>query len=126
MDVYGPVEKETYQITNPLNTFIDLCVTYVAGLPDFDKYCLWRITVGSATINHLLIFNELSPNSVYWIYLFFKFYKNTFHSTFNLPSSFIKWKHYFSDPDYFLQLPQSSQLSIIREIIPEYIVTLET
>jgi len=126
MNIYGPNISEKYSYNKALIKFIDDCTKYVSKLPDFSKYCVWRYTIGSASINTLLIFNKVSDNSPYWTYLFFRYWNNTyFKSGSVVPQPFTKWKDYFTNPDSFNKLPKDKQIKIAGGIINEYIKLLQ-
>lgn len=122
----GPAITEVLNYKESLIKFIDHSSKYVANLSDFDKYCLWRYTIGSASVNSQLIFGRASDNSPYWTYLFFLYYNNTFKGTHALiPGTFNPWKKYFDKPGLFNKLGAESQLNIAGRVIEEYIRRLQ-
>lgn len=116
MNSYGPNLSETYTNNPALIKFMDQCTKYVAKLSEFSRYCVWRYTIGSASINSYLIFGKPSENSPQWAYLFFKYCKN---SNITIPSSFKKYKPYFQDPEGYRKLP--NRMEIAQELISAYI-----
>jgi len=121
---YGPELFQKYTNNNFLLEFIDDCNSYVGKLSDFKKYCIWRYTIGSASVNSKLIFNKLSDNSNYWSYLFFLYYNNTFTSS-KVPKPFDKWKVYFNDPKAFTKLTVPDQSIISNGLIDSYIKIMQ-
>lgn len=121
MQSYGPKIVEKYVNSGALIKFIDDCTKYIEKLPDFNRYCIWRYTIGSASINSYLILGKLSDNSTQWIYLFFKYYKNTFGKAKVLPKGWNKWFKYFDNPQASKNLSDSDK----RDIIIQYIFTLQ-
>jgi hypothetical protein len=127
---YGP--KSGPGVNPPaLVEFIDDCDDYLFRLSEFDKYCVWRYTIGSASINKYLIFHKyenddlMDDNSYYWTYLFF-LYWNTNGSKEKLPNDFIRFKLFFDQPSRFLSLKISQTKSnITRIIITNYINKLQ-
>ncbi len=123
---YGP--RPGPGVNSPaLVDFIDDCDDYLFGLPEFEKYCIWRYTIGSASINKFLIFHKyenndiLDENSYYWVYLFF-FYWKTNGSDERVPEQFLKYAQFFKNPSSFLNIPKDSTKSIVaRYIITNYI-----
>lgn len=110
MESYGPNLSETYTNNPALIKFMDQCTKYVAKLDNFSRYCIWRYTIGSASINSFLIFNKPSDNSVQWAYLFFKYLKNSSISP--IPSSFKKYKPYMDHPESIREDPSVAVLLI--------------
>lgn len=128
MTSYGPSILEKYTYNQSLNKFIDDCTKYVGGLGAFGKYCVWRYTIGSASVNSFLIFGKIGSNAGYWTYLTFLYYYNTYISAkfkATLPKAFSKWKEYFSDPSKFTKLSRLDQDNVASEFIPRYIVYLQ-
>ncbi len=120
----GP-QSHTYPDTfpKPLIQFIQNCTEYIAYLTPFNQYVVWRYTIGSASINTRLIFGELSDNSKYWCFLFFKYANNTFgDGTSYVPKAFKKYNIYFSDPTSFNGLATTAQ---IEDIIDKYTKLLQ-
>lgn len=129
---FGPGDT-SYLSTLQVNLidFIRKSSEYVANLSEFDKYVIWRYTIGSASINSFLIFGRiktLNDNSSYWCYLFFLYWKNTFggsrESWILVPSSFKKYRKYFETPELF-----KSKIGVkekdIEDIIKLYILRLQ-
>jgi hypothetical protein len=114
MQSYGPNLSETYTYNAGVLKFIDQCTKYVSSLSDFDKFCVWRYTIGSASVNSYLIFGKLSENSVRWTYLFFLYYKNTFG---------IKYLH---EPAAYAQYSLKKQQEIAEFLIQTYILKLQS
>jgi hypothetical protein len=117
---FGPGCKQA--LSQPLIKFIQQCTKYFGRLIPFDQYVVWRYTIGSATINHYLIFKELGENAQYWCYLFILYFKNTFNHA-SVPLAFQKYKHYFDDPQLFLNRVSTKG---IEDIINLYINRLQT
>ena len=90
----GPDQTETYIYKQSLLQLINDSVRYVGGLSNFDRYCVWRYTIGSASVNSQLIFDKTSDNAPFWTYLFFKYYKNTYGTGQLLPGAFTRWKSF--------------------------------
>jgi len=122
METYGPQISETYRNSKGLIDFMNKCVKYVSSLDDFSKYCVWRYTIGSASINSRLIFGKLSENAPQWTYLFFLYYRNTFSYSARLviPKQFKKWSKYFSDPESYRALSLPDRQRFADEVITQY------
>lgn len=119
---YGPNSVQNYKYSESLRLYQKMCISYISKLSPFDKYCVWRYTIGSASVNHLLIFNKLSDNSPRWTYLFFLFYHNTYGNKY-LPSDFRLYEQYFINPKSYNNSPD--KLFIAETIIRFYIKRLE-
>jgi len=78
MNSYGPNLNETYTDNVALLQYMDDCTRYVSSLSPFERFCVWRYTIGSASVNHALIFGKLSDNAQRWTQLFQIYYRNTF------------------------------------------------
>lgn len=108
MQSYGPNLSETYTNSTALVKFMDQCTKYVSSLTNFEKYCVWRYTIGSASINSFLILNKLSTNAPQWAYVFFKYYKNTFGPV-GIPASLKSFKSYVENPELIKKSPGDVQ-----------------
>lgn len=121
----GP-DSSSHEINKDLLKFMERCDLYIANLSDFDKYCVWRYTIGSGAINNQLIFDKLSDNGPRWTYLFFLYWKNTFKDNkSSIPTSFSKWKVYFNDPRKLSTSSQDIQKKVSSDLIDKYIDHLE-
>ena len=114
---YGPSVTEN-SMYNAVIDFMDRSRNYVARLSPFDKYILWRYTIGSASVNSLLIQHKLSDNSPRWTYLFFKYYHNSGDT--RIGRNFVQWKQFFSSPESFNKLPREEQIGIAGQVIVAY------
>ena len=125
----GPDSELPYTIPVGLRKFMLNCTRYVAGLPLFDQYIIWRYTMGSASINAFLIFGKISntDNAVYWVFLFFLFWRNTEQRVGrgNVAPQFAKFEQFFRDPDSLMALPAERRLVVAEQVIPLYIRALD-
>lgn len=124
MSTFGPDKTSSSKLSPPLLKFIDSCTKYISNLTDFNKYCVWRYTIGSASINTRLIFNKPSENSPRWTYLFFLYHKNTYPTNRKVPRDFYQWQSFFDKPDSYNQLPLDKQLLIANKLIDSYTILL--
>lgn len=122
---YGPNPTEKYTNNSALNKFIDSSIKYVSSLNPFYKYCLWRYTIGSASINSRLIFGKMSDNSPYWTFLFFLYYHNTNPTVGNLPRMFLPFYEYFRNPISYNALALDKQMEIAQGVIIAYTASLQ-
>lgn len=123
--LWGPSEDVTI-ITKSLNNFIKSCNTYVAKLKTFDQYCIWRYTIGSASVNTYLITGNFGPNVPYWSSLFFKYYHNTVSGQIKIPISFRTFVNFFTDPTNYTVLSKDQQMLVGGELIKTYIKYLSS
>ncbi len=123
----GPtINNYSYNLPKSLAQFIQDCNVYVERLDLFHRYLVWRYTIGSASVNSQLIFNQISQNAPRWAYLFFRYWKNTSSTpTKGIPKQFTKFVKYFADPDSFIKLHSSSQTLLAGELIKKYQVALQ-
>ena len=119
---FGPSVTEN-SMYNAVIDFMDRSRNYVARLSPFDKYILWRYTIGSASVNSLLIQHKLSDNSPRWTYLFFKYYHNSGDT--RIGRNFVQWKQFFSSPESFNKLPREEQIGIAGQVIVAYSNSLQ-
>jgi hypothetical protein len=112
----GP--NASFKESPQLLSFIRSQTKYVSSLSPFKQYCVWRYTIGSATINNYLIFNEIKnrENSRIWTNLFFYYYQDS-HD--HIPKE-LRGFNYFSNSS-FSQLPQEKADKIIDFIVPWFI-----
>jgi hypothetical protein len=123
MNSYGPSINEKYQLNDALLKFIQDSTKYVSKLSNFKKYCIWRYTIGSASVNSYLIFNTISDNATYWTYLFFKYYNNSFSSA-EVEAPFKRWAIFFKDPRLYIVAPESEKRQIAEELIKRYVLMM--
>lgn len=133
--IYGPKQTKDDSLNGPAKQYLNhpvlshmrKCIKYLSNLSTFQQYCVWRYTIGSASINSYLIFNKLSDNSRYWVYLFFAYYRNTFERVEKgeIPRGFTRYKVLFEEPERFQALPFNAQMNIAGDIIVKYIKILQ-
>jgi len=123
---YGPSATQSGEVPKSLLYFMRECEDYVAKLTLFKKYCIWRYTIGSASVNTYLITNTMSSNAIYWAYLFFKYWSNTAkYPVKNIPSKYKGFLPYFVNPDAFNRLGQDQQEGVAGLLIKTYAITLQ-
>lgn len=125
----SPSGDDEIYLKDPVLKHMRKCVKYINSLSDFSQYCVWRYTIGSASINSYLIFGQASANSRYWVYLFFAYYRNTFPKggeREELPKMFTRYKALFDTPERFSSLPFDVQMKVAEDVIQKYIDILQT
>jgi hypothetical protein len=122
---YGPTINESYKYNAALNRFIISCTKYVSDLSPFNRYIIWRYTIGSGSINSYLITNKISDNAIHWTYYFFLYHYNTYHSSSNVSYMVSRWNKYFDNPRSYLSLSKSDQTNVAISIIQSYIILLQ-
>ena len=107
---FGPESDISYTLPESLLSFIRTSTSYIGKLSLFDKYIVWRYTIGSAAINYNLIFGKPNVNGKYWCFLFFLYFYNTYLSpkasekrSIIIPVEFINYDKYFLNPKIFLK-----------------------
>lgn len=129
----GPQSSKDHIISESLRVHMQKCESYVSSeLSPFDKYIVWRYTIGSASINNFLITGKLPENGIYWTYLFFKYWDNTVKKLsdlkgndfydYDLPSDFGLFFDYFKSPEYYLSLIDKEGIAV--QILNLYISNL--
>ena len=123
----GPSEQNRIVRNPSLTDFITECNQYVGKLALFKRYIVWRYTIGSASINYRLIFGSLSPNTPYWVFLFFKYFKNTVFgltgkavNKTHLQPPFYKFLKFFNDPGSYSKLDTNTKSNVTEEIMKLY------
>ena len=114
---FGPGCQLTKTLSKTLLKFMQNCTQYFCSLIPFDQYIVWRYTIGSATINNNLIFNQIGQNAKYWCYLLFLYFYNTYNTLAGVPFAFQKYKHYFENPNLF---NINTNINEIKDIIYLY------
>lgn len=121
MNILGP-SSEPLRLDPSLLDFIMKCTSYVGRLSLFDQYCIWRYTIGSASINTFLITTNVSPNAPFWTSLFFRYWHNSTKNPISgIPYDFRKFLAYFNNPALFNALSKSDQSIVSAQIIFAYI-----
>lgn len=120
--LFGPSPVQHYNYKNALLQHQRQCISYVSKLPPFDKYCIFRYTIGSASVNSQLIFLKQSDNSVRWTYLFFLFYHNTFGNKY-LPKFMLKYDKFFLNPKSYNLDKEKKEIAF--DVIRFYIGVLQ-
>lgn len=125
----GPRSNLPYTLPIPLRKFITNCTKYMASLSLFERYLVWRYTIGSASINGALISSGKvtnMKNATYWCYQFFFFWKNTAtDGGATISSTFAKYGKYFKNPASFLNLSGSDAATAVSAIIQLYAQALQ-
>jgi len=130
----GPQSSENHIISESLKIHMQNCELYVTSrLSQFDKYIVWRYTIGSASVNNYLITRMISDNAVYWVYLFFHYWDNTIKKLsdvqesnfydYDLPDDFGVFFDYFKDPVSYMYL--NNREVIAEQVIQLYILNLQ-
>jgi len=124
---YGPGSKESFTVPEPTRKFIQSCTKYVASLPLFSRYLVWRYTIGSASVNTFLIFGEIKnpTNAIHWCYLFCLYWKNTINLTSGddkpmVPLEWRKWSKYFLRPNDLKAMKESDALLVVKPFLRLY------
>ena len=138
MNDLGPrtTTEELYKLPPTLVKFIRDCTVYFGNLSVFDQYCVWRYTIGSASINKFLIFGSIGGpsgkdfptinNAIFWTSLFFKYFNSSFSGVITraLPNSMLKYGKLFTNPENYSRFDKRNQALIAEDIIRKYIVVL--
>lgn len=123
---FGPSKTKDFKVSDDLRRFKQRSTVYFSKLTAFEKYCVFRYTIGSGSINLKLITGDISSNAKYWVYLFFLYLHNTVESlavkNYDLPKEFSKYLQFFKDPKKFNDLDINSQKVIVKEIIDRYTI----
>ena len=130
----GPQSSKDHIISESLRIHMQNCEAYVSSkLSSFDRYIIWRYTIGSASVNIYLITNQISSNAVYWTYFFFQYWDNTVKKLsdlkddnfydYDLPEDFGEFFEYFKDPKSYLSSINKEQIAI--NIIDLYVSNLQ-
>ena len=128
----GPTSR-TQPYNGSLLRFISDSQKYTSTLSFFRRYVVWRYTIGSAAINYRLIFQKDNPNAVYWVYLFFLFFRNTIRNQYvrdarasDVSPKFRDYLLYFKNPEAYQSLHLDQKAQIANNIIALYINELQS
>jgi hypothetical protein len=122
--IFGPLANNKY-LTKPIITHINRCTQYLYSLSEFDRYIVWRYTIGSASLNNYLIFGTYSDNTEQWARLFFRYIYNT-NDKMVLPRA-LYWQRflpYCRDINKFNELQPGDRILLSQGLINAYIATL--
>lgn len=131
----GPQSSTNHEISESLRIHMQNCESYISSkLSSFDRYIIWRYTIGSGSVNSFLITNKIQNNSVYWTYLFFQYWNNTVRKLsdlngsdfydYDLPDDFGIFFEYFKNPDSYLKSEINKEI-IAQQVIILYISNLQ-
>jgi hypothetical protein len=109
-------------LTSAVKKHMQNCNRYVYGLSEFRQYCVWRYTIGSASINMFMIMGKLTDNAVYWVKLFISYLVNTGIQLF--PFGWREVAGYMRDKNAFNNLNTLEQAQVASVIIGLYIKEL--
>lgn len=126
----GPGSPASYIISKSLQKFIQDSIVYIGQLNPFERFCIWRYTIGSASINSRLIFGYNSENATYWVYLFFKYWNNTFQDNIQneakfIPKTFKTYIDFFINPEAYNKAQIIMKRAVADKIIISYIDLLQ-
>jgi hypothetical protein len=118
----GPGSSTELKIRTNLSNFILEQSKYAFNLGLWDKFIIWRYTLGSGSLNSFLI--GLSPNverTNYWCFLTFTYYN---YPVTLISPEFKKYTKYFNEPAQFSALNQDEKLEISLSLIKDFVEAL--
>lgn len=119
MSKFGP--GNPLPLTKAAIRFMRQCDVYVNKLSLFDRYLIWRYTIGSASVNSKLIMGKLSDNAIYWTFLFCKYWHNTTaRPSVGIPKDFTFAIPLFESPASYNALDKGNQQAIAARLIDAY------
>jgi len=128
METVGPLSDQSYLLPKSLLKHQQACLDYIGDLSEFDRFCIWRYTIGSGSINMYLIFKSLPDNGPYWVQQFLEYYNNTYEASVGkklLPSSWKFLSKYIGDINTFKRLPKKQKDGLSLQVIKKYADTLQ-
>lgn len=115
---YGPNGNVGMIITSELSDLLISHAQYQSNLPHWDKYLIWRYTLGSGTVTRKLVgVTEKDANDEYWIYQFFKYFNIEKYGLGEIGYPFRQYRDFFERPDEYLKLPEKEKTKIQVEIL---------
>lgn len=117
----GPGSSSELKVRANLSNFLLEQSKYVFNLDLWDKFLIWRYTLGSGSLNGFLIGINDVKKSVFWCYLTFKYYNYPVEM---IRDGFERFKKYFRNPDEYLMLADDVKIMISGELIQLYIIAL--
>lgn len=124
---FGPESRETFALSEPVRKFVQSCTKYVASLPLFSRYLVWRYSIGSASVNTFLILGDIKnlPFSIHWCYLFCLYWKNTVDLTSGddkpvVPSEWKSFQRFLKEPGDWKILNEKDALPLVKDFLRLY------
>ena len=122
----GPGGKTKLIITSALSDLIQAHNKYQANLSVWEKYLIFRYTLGSSSVNAKLVGISEIAQIIDWTYKFFKYYNYRHYGLNSIKAPFDQWINYFINPKTFLNLPINRKQYLANRIISEFISALQT
>jgi hypothetical protein len=116
----GPGSSTDFIITPAISETLLDHTSYVSNLSLWDKFLIWRYTLGSGAINFSLVGIAKDDQISFWCYQFFKSWR---YPPKYIHSRFRPYLRYFENPKELLY--RSDKLSISKSIISKFIHQLE-
>ncbi len=124
----GPGSQSKLFVRANLSNFILEQSKYVFNLNLWDKFIIWRYTLGSGSLNAFLIgiTTNFSINreerTNYWTFLTFKYFNYPLNI---ITTDFKKYTEYFKNPDKFNLLDKEAKLHLSLNLIQSYVTALQ-
>lgn len=116
----GPGTDHKY-VNDSLSLHMQNCTEYLYKLTKFQRYLVWRYTIGSQSVNMYMITGQFTENASFWTQLFFQFYFNTFGTRpINIPLDWRPHITYLQNPQLYINLSPEIKLAIARNVIGLY------
>lgn len=112
-------------ITPELSDLIMSHTQYISGLNFWEKYLVWRYTMGSGQVNRLLLGTVQLEDFIYWTYQFFLYYNVDHYGIDQISAPFQQWQNLFISPDLYLNYSIDQQILIAEQVITLFIRELE-
>jgi hypothetical protein len=116
----GPGSSTNFILTPSLSETLLDHTSYVSNLSLWDKFIIWRYTLGSGAINFSLVGIAKDDQIVFWVYQFFRSWR---YPSKNIHKRFQQYLTFFENPKAFLY--RSDKLSFAKSIISIFISQLE-
>lgn len=121
MDNGTGLEGSKLVITKGLSVLLIEHTKYLSNLSNWEKYIVWRYTLGSGRINGTLIGIKDDESDYFWVKAFFSNYNWNFYGLNNIPYPFYVWRNYFQNPDSLSTAPKT----FVQKVIASYTESLQ-
>ncbi len=128
-NIEGP-KKIDLKIQKSLSRLLIAHTKYISNLNIWEKYIVWRYTIGSGQVNRKLIMGAPQASdsinnidkTIIWTYQFFKYFQ-AYLSESDIPQTYMIYKKYFGtlgSVRYFNIKSEDKKLKIANSIIDKY------
>ena len=121
----GPGGKTKLLITPALSDLIQSHNKYQANLSVWEKYIIFRYTLGSTSVNSKLVGLSEMTKLIDWTLKFFQYYNYRHYGLNSIKAPFDQWTNYFINPNAYGSLPSNKKQYLANQVITEFTKALQ-